>query len=118
MDLQHVNVRPEPGDAVLDRVEDVLPREPRAVDKRAVVLAGRRDRGLLALVVDAEEALGQQDHPVARDRVFGQRFAEDFLGAAVGVDVGLGVVRANVFTIVMNHCRYKCGEEGVPCPRC
>ena len=92
VDLQHVDVGAQPLDASVHRVEDVLPRQSDAVDEAGVVASGRRDGRLTALIVHAEEALGQDDHAVTRDVVLLQRLADDLLGAAVGVDVGLGAL--------------------------
>lgn len=89
MDLQDIDVGTQPLDTGVDSVEDVLAREADAVDPGAVVGARGRDGGLVALVVDAEIALGQDDDAVAGDVVFLQRFADDLFGFAVGVDVGL-----------------------------
>lgn len=79
VDLQHVDVRAEPLDAGVDRVEDVLARQADAVDEVAVVAGRGRDGREVALVVNAVEALGQDDDAVAGDVVFLQGFAEDFL---------------------------------------
>lgn len=92
VDLQHVDVSAQPLDASLHRVEDMLPRQSDAVDEVAVVAPARRDGRLAPLIVDAEEALAQDDHAVSRDVVLLQRLADDLLGAAVGVDVSLGAL--------------------------
>lgn len=90
MDLQHIDIRAQPSDARVDRVEDVLPRQPDPVDPDgAVVGGGGRDGRGPAVLVDAEEALGQDDDALAGDGELFQGLADDLLGAAVGVDVGL-----------------------------
>lgn len=89
MDLKHIDIRSQTLNTSVDSVEDVLARETDAVHKVAVVLARGRDGGKLALVVDAEEALGEDNDAIAGDGVFLEGFAEDLLGDAVGVDVGL-----------------------------
>lgn len=89
MDLQDIDIRAQPRHTRVDSVEDVFPRETNTVHEIAVVLGGHSDGRLFALVVDAEEALAENDDSVARDRVLLECFADDFLGAAVRVDVGL-----------------------------
>lgn len=89
MDLQHVDVRPQAPHTGVDRVEDVLPRQPDAVDPDGPVVggAGGDGGGAVAVLVDAQEALGQDDDALARDVVLLEGLADDLLGAAVGVDV-------------------------------
>lgn len=89
MDLQDVNVCAQTFDTSIDCIEDMLARQSGAVDERTVVGSGGRDGRELALVINAEEALGQNDYAVARDVVLLQGLSNDFLGFAVGVDIGL-----------------------------
>lgn len=89
MNLQHIDIRPQPLDARVHRIQDMFPRQPDLVHHLAVVLGDGGDLGLAAVWVDAEVAFGQDDNFGARDRVFGEGFGDDFFGAAVGVDVGL-----------------------------
>lgn len=93
MDLQHVDVRPQARDALVDGVEDVLARQADAVDElRAVVGARREDGRLRAVLGDAEVAFGQDGDLVTRDGVLLERLADDFFAAAVRVDVRLLVL--------------------------
>lgn len=69
VNLEYIDVRAESLNASVHRVEDMLPRQTDAVDEGAVVACRRRDRREVALVVDAEEALGQDDDAVAGDVV-------------------------------------------------
>lgn len=89
MDLQDVDICAQTFDAGINCVEDMLARQSGAVDEWTVVGSGGRDGRELALVINAEEALGQNDHAVARDVVLLQSLSNDFLGFAVGVDIGL-----------------------------
>jgi len=89
MDLEKIDIGAQSLNAVINSIDDMLAGETDTVNERAVVLAREPDWGLLALVVDAEVALGEEDDAVAGDVVLLQGFAEDFFGLAVGVDVGL-----------------------------
>lgn len=89
MDLQDIDIRAQTLNTSVDSVEDVLARETDAVHEAAVVTARGGDWRELALVVNAEEAFGEDDDAVAGDGVFLEGFAEDLFGDTVGVDVGL-----------------------------
>lgn len=89
VDLQHVDIGTQTLDTGVDGVENVLAGETHAVHEVTVVGPGGGNWGHFAFVVDTKEAFGQDDHAVAGDLVLLEGFAEDFFGAAVGVDVGL-----------------------------
>lgn len=77
VDLQHIDVRAQPLNTGIDRIEDMLPGETDAVDEGAIIAGRGRDGREVAFVVDAEEALGQDDDAVAGDVVLLQGFADD-----------------------------------------
>ena len=61
VDLQHIDVRAQPLDGGVDRIEDVLAGESHAVHPLAVVSVARGDRrhvALVAFVGDAKVAFG------------------------------------------------------------
>ena len=101
MDLQYVEVSAQSAHAGVHRIENVLPGQANPVDPVAVVPACGGDRRLLASVVDSKIALGQDDYTVARDVVLCQGLSDDFLGATVGVDVGLFFIRGGLRVSVM-----------------
>lgn len=88
MDLQHVDVCAQALDALLYRIEDVLPTETNLVDGLAVVRRGEGDVAAEIRFVDAEVAFGEEDDLLARDVVLLEGFADDALRPAVRVDVG------------------------------
>ena len=94
MNLQHIDIRTQPLDTRLHRIKDMLPRQPHLIHKVPVIgavfgripLPARRARR-----INAEETFREKDDFRARDVVFTDGFADDFFGAAEGVDVGLFV---------------------------
>lgn len=88
MYLQHINISAQSLDTLLNSIKDMLPRQPHAIHKLALIPPRGRNRRLSARVVDAKVALGEDHDAVARDVVLAQRLAEDFLGYPVAVDVG------------------------------
>lgn len=89
MDLKDIDICAQTLDASIDGVEDMLARQSGAIDKWTVVGSRGRNGREVALVVDAEEALGENDHAVARNVVLLQGLSNNFLGFTVGVDIGL-----------------------------
>ena len=89
MDLQHVDVGAQALDTGFDGVEDVLAGQADLVDHGAVVGAHLGDRRLRAVLLHAKVAFGEDDQLLARDAVLFDRLGDDFLGAAVGIYVGL-----------------------------
>lgn len=89
MDLQHIDIRPQPLHTRLHGIEDMFPRQTHLIDHRTVVGAYGRDAGLGPGGVDAEVAFGEEDELGARDGVVRDGFGDDFFGAAVGVGVCL-----------------------------
>lgn len=89
VDLQHIDICAETFDASIDCIENVLARQTGTVDKETVV--GRRGGNgrEISLVIDTEEAFGQDHHAAARDVVLLQSFSDNLLGSAVGVNIGL-----------------------------
>jgi hypothetical protein len=79
MNLQDVDVRAQSLYAGIYRIEDVLAGQTDTVDQVTVVASRRRNRREIALVVHAEEALGEDDHAIARDVVLFQGLADDLL---------------------------------------
>ena len=92
MNLQHIDIRTQPLDTRLDRIKNMLPRQPHLIHKLPIVnavlgripFASRRSRR-----INAEETFGENDQFRAWDFVLADGFADDFFGAAEGVDVGL-----------------------------
>ena len=115
MNLQDIDVSSQSLDASIDGIKDMLAGQADAVHVWAIVLAGKRNRRLLSFVINAEEALGENDDAVTRDVVFLQGFAYDFFGAAVGVDVGLV---GSVSTAIMVQLWGWTGGRLVQCPKC
>jgi hypothetical protein len=70
VDLQHIDVRAQSGNAGVHSVEDVLAGQSDAVDEVVVVASACGDRWVFAFVVDAEETLCHDYHAVAGDVVF------------------------------------------------
>lgn len=91
MDLQHVDVCSQSLDTGINGVEDVFAGQANPVDEITVVNTGSRNGRKVTLVVHTEVALGEDDNSVTGNRELLQGFSNDFLGAAVGVDIGLEV---------------------------
>lgn len=89
VNLEHVDVRAKTLDAGVNGIEDMLARQTDAVDKSPFVARGLPDGWELALVVDAVEALGHDNHPVAGNVELLQGLANDLLRATVGIDIRL-----------------------------
>ena len=87
MNLQHIDIRPQPGHAPIHRVEDMLPRQPHLIHHPPPILTHLMDPRLRPSVVHAEETFAQDDNLLAGDGVFADRGANDLLGAPVGVHV-------------------------------
>ena len=92
VNLQNIDVGTKALGALFNGVEDVLPAETNPVDHLAVVGRDRRDGEGRVFFVDAEVAFREEDDLVARDVVLLEGFADDLLGDAVGVDVGLDAI--------------------------
>ena len=89
MNLQHVDVSAQTLDTRINRIKDVLAGQANTVDKVPIIAGCRGDGWEFALVIHAEEALGQDDYAVARDVVLFQGFANYLLGSAMGIDISL-----------------------------
>lgn len=89
MDLQYVDVCAQPLHAGVDRVQDMLPRQPDPVKPPPVVFGDGGDLGLRTGRVDAEVAFREQHDVLAGDGVFLESFADYLFRAAVGVDICL-----------------------------
>lgn len=89
MDLQYVDVCAQPLHAGVDRVQDMLPRQPDPVKPPPVVFGDGGDLGLRTGRVDAEVAFREQHDVLAGDGVFPESFADYLFRAAVGVDICL-----------------------------
>jgi hypothetical protein len=92
VNLQNIDVCTKAFDALFNGVEDVLTAETNLVDHLAVVGRDRCDAEGRVFFVDAEVAFREEDDLVARDVVLLEGFADDLLGDAVGVDVGLDAI--------------------------
>jgi hypothetical protein len=79
VNLEHIDVCAETLDASINGIEDVLARQTDTVDKVTFVTRGLPDGRELALIVDAVEALGHDDHTVAGNVELLQGLANDLL---------------------------------------
>lgn len=89
VNLQYINVCAQTLDAGIDSVENMLSRQAGAIDPRAVISSRGGNGREVPLIIDTEEAFGQNDHAVARNIILLQSFSNNFLGFSMGVNVGL-----------------------------
>jgi hypothetical protein len=88
MDLEHINVRAQPLNAFINRIQDVLPAQPHAVRPLAII----RDTpdgcsAALTVVINAKVTFTKDHDLVSWDVILLQRLADDLLRRAVGVRV-------------------------------
>lgn len=88
VDLQHVDVRPQPGDALVHRVNNVFPAEADLVEHVVVVDRAHGDVVRRCVGSHAEVAFTQDHQILPRDLVLGDGLADDAFRLAVRVDVG------------------------------
>lgn len=88
MDLQDVDICPEPGNALVHRIKNVLPAQANLVDQLPVIEQAFLDRALVAIGRDAKVALGEDDHFVPGNLVLSEGLPHDLFRAAMGVDIG------------------------------
>lgn len=94
----------------------MLAGEADSVHKLAIVTSRGSNGRELALVVHAVKALGQDDHAVARDVVLLQSFADNLLGSAMGVDVGLRVFSVHcIARQTVTSCQLTVSQVLIPC---
>jgi hypothetical protein len=103
MDLQHIDIGPEPFYAGLDSIKDVLPRKPDPVYKRAIVGRDGCDGRLRACRVNAKVTLGENDDVGAGDFKRSQGLANDFFRATIGVNISLWEKEEAALVEVMRH---------------
>lgn len=112
VDLEHINISPQALDGSVDGVQDVFAAQTHAVDEGPVVGRGGVDGRVDGVFLDAKVAFGQDDDVGPRDVVLLEGFADEALGAAVRVDVGLSMQS-------LSKSRADRGsEESIPCPTC
>lgn len=66
MDLQHINIRPQPSYACIDRIEDMLSRKTDLIDPLSIIDPNLSDTGLGSAFA-AKVAFAQENDFGARD---------------------------------------------------
>lgn len=67
MDLQHINIRPQPSYACIDSIENMLSRKTDLIDSLSIIGSNLVDAGLSSAFTDAKIAFAQEDDFGARD---------------------------------------------------
>jgi hypothetical protein len=90
VNLQHINIRPQPFNTLFHRIKNMLPTQAHPIRHEPIVLCTRRNHRhstRIRLIRNSIKALRHDHHAVPRDVVLLQGLANDLLGAAVRVDV-------------------------------
>jgi hypothetical protein len=103
MDLQDIQISPEPGDTGINGIEDVLPGKPNPIDHNSIVYTHPRKHLDWAQAFwvfwKTAEAFRHDDYLFARDFVLSQGLAYDSFCIPEGVDVGLDFESADIWQI-------------------
>jgi hypothetical protein len=92
MDLQHIDICPQPLHTRIHRIKDMLPTQPHTIHHHPIIhhrLAQIHTPSLLhdLAFVHAEEDFGKQHEFLAGDAVFRDGAADDLLACALRVEV-------------------------------
>jgi hypothetical protein len=87
MDLQNVNIRPQPLYTLVYGIENMLPAQPTPIYSLTIINSEAEVEGP-AFFADFVEALGHDDNLGTRDRVFLHELAQDLFGYPIGISIG------------------------------
>lgn len=89
MDLQHINIRPQPSYACIDSIEDMLSRKTDLINPWSIIGPNLGEAGLGSAFAHAKVAFAQEDDFGARDLELAKSFSNNLLRPAIRINIGL-----------------------------